>query len=191
MTDRSFGLALLGIVSVCGGIVCVRFGGGFTGGGSLGKAGVVAVVALAAVLLVGAGRRLVSGPGGGTGRSGGNVKDTARWSTAVHEASHVVAVKRAGGSASGWVSGDGRRGSYSGSLPDRAGAVQEAVVHLAGGIGQRKLVGRDGPSSSDLAQARAVLRGTGVSLAAARSRAAALVGANRRAILAEAKRLHG
>lgn len=128
--------------------------------------------------------------GSGPGDTGPD-RDSARWSTAVHEASHVVAVRRAGGTARATLSGNGRRGSYSGALPDPASPVADAIVHLAGGIGQRRLVGRDGLSGSDLAQARRALRGTGVSLGEARRHAARLVSGNRAAIEREARRLYG
>ncbi|MGH3599559.1 MAG: hypothetical protein ACRDQH_04660 [Pseudonocardiaceae bacterium] len=149
--------------------------------------GWVLVAALAVALVLSRGSARLAGPGSGTGSRHG----TARWSTAVHEASHVVAVRRAGGSASATLSADGRTGSYTGSLPDRASRVDEAVIHLAGGVGQRAIVGRDGPSVSDVAQARRALRGTGVSLGQARSQAASVIASNRGAIQREAPRLHG
>lgn len=153
------------------------------------------VVALAIAFFLaktsGSARTSVAGAGSGSNSWFGGARDDARWSTAVHEASHVVAVRRHGGSASARLSANGRAGSYSGSLPDSAPRFADAVVHLAGGVGQRRIVGRDGPSASDLRQAKAALRGTGRSIGDAKFAAARLVSTNRGAILREARKLDG
>lgn len=107
---------------------------------------------------------------------------SARWSTSLHEAGHLVALHVLGGVGAAVIDESGRTGRYDGEMPDRATATDRAVVHLAGGAAQRLLYGRDGESHSDTRQARGELHRTGVSLRAARRDAEALIRAHRRAV---------
>ena len=113
-----------------------------------------------------------------------------RWSAAVHEASHVVAVRHFGGRVRAWLHEGGRTGEFAGTMPDATPAVADAVVLLAGGVGQKLIVGRGEPSVSDLSGAKRALRGTGVSRQQAQREAKRLIRANRRAVVKEAQRLY-
>lgn len=117
-------------------------------------------------------------------------EDSARWSVSLHEAAHVVAAETIGGQAWAWLNSDGRTGGFEADIPGDAEPVDVAAVHLAGGVAQQMLLGRDGPSDEDERNARAELRGTGISMGQARRRARQVVAAQRGQIKRRARRLH-
>lgn len=137
-------------------------------------------VALVAAIMVAFGLTCLSrGRSAGHAHGGGN-----RWGVAVHEAGHVVAARKFG-SASATV-GD-RRGHTSYDI--NGSAVDEAVVQLAGSIAAKRIAGDAClAGSSDIRDARRLLRGTGVSESEARARAQRIVSANSGAIRSAAKR---
>lgn len=114
-------------------------------------------------------------------------KHSERWGTSVHEASHVVTAFALGGYAVAWLERDDY-GQYDGSLPDSCTDVDEAVVLLAGGVGAKWLTGDPHDAcSDDVARARKLLRGTGVSERRARSDAERIVRSSKAAILTAAE----
>lgn len=128
--------------------------------------GVLAVLGVAALALC-----LRASVGGGGAHGGGGDP----WGVAVHEAAHVVAARQRG-SASATL--DHRRGHTRYDI--QGSAVDEAVVLLAGGVAARRITGNAClAGSNDLAQARALLAGTGVSVAEAARRAERLVSTHR------------
>lgn len=116
--------------------------------------------------------------------------DSARWSTSVHEAAHVVLARAAGGRARAWLDEDGRTGGFEADMPATVSPVDVAIVHLAGGAAQQLILGRDGPSDDDLDNARDELRGTTFTLRRARRAARYAVTHHRNAIKRAARILH-
>lgn len=115
-----------------------------------------------------------------------------RWSIAVHEVAHLTVARVHGATerSAHFTASDGSHGRFDVTMPDVACTSADAVVHLAGGAGQRLISGRGGPSDLDMDQARKALRGTGMSLSRARAAADQLVRKHRPEIIRGADRLY-
>lgn len=109
---------------------------------------------------------------------------------AIHDASHMEVARNLGAyNLTGVVYDERRGGRFDGEFDGTR--EEEAVILLAGGIGQRMLTGTRGEQADDLRQVRSLLRGSSMSMRDARKAAERQVRANEGAIRAGARRLLG